>query len=112
MSERRVRFEQEATEDLERSVVYYRDEAGGEEVALRFVGAIEAACDLLLRHPEAGRRYETAVHPRLRDVRVWQLADFPYLIFYFHDVVDDVLLVLGVLEGHRDLPEVFRTRWG
>jgi plasmid stabilization system protein ParE len=69
VSERRIRFEQEANEDLEKGVIYYRDEAGGEEVALRFVGAVEAACDLLLRHPEAARRYETAVHPRLRDVQ-------------------------------------------
>ena len=107
MRPRRVRFEQEAIEDLEGGVSYYREQAG-EEVALRFVAAVEAACDLLVEQPEAGRRYETALHPRLRDVRAWPLGDFPYLIFY--QVDENVILVLGVLEGQQDLPEIFRTR--
>ena len=109
MSDRRVRFEQEAIEDLEEGVRYYREQAGA-EVALRFVAAVETACDLLVGQPEAGRQYETALHPRLRDVRAWTLGDFPYLVFY--KVTENLILVLGVIEGHQDLPEIFRKRWG
>ena len=109
MAKHRLRLEQEAIEDLEYGVHYYRDRAG-EEVALRFVGAIEDAFALLIEQPEAGRRYETAPTPRLREVRAWSLGAFPYLIFY--ELVESVVLILGVVEAHQDLPEVFRKRWG
>ncbi len=78
-------------------------------MALRFVGAVEGALGLLEERPEMGRRYDTAPTPRLRDVRAWPLGDFPYLVFY--EIVENVVLVLGVVEGHQDLPEVFRRRW-
>ena len=104
----RIRLEREAVEDLEVAVEHYAEKAG-EDVALRFVETTEHAFSLLAEHPEMGRRYEVALHPRLRDVRVWPLRDFPYLVFY--QVLDETVLVLALVEAHQDLPEFFRKRW-
>ena len=108
MGTHRVQLEQEAIEDYERGVRYYRDH-GGAEVALRFVDVVEHAFTLLAEQPEIGRRYETAPAERLRAVRAWPLREFPYLVFY--EVVETVVRVLGIVEAHQDLPEIFRKRW-
>jgi toxin ParE1/3/4 len=105
---RRLRIEQEAEEDLEASVRYYRDEAG-EDLALRFVDAVEGVFSLLNEHPEVGRKYESAPSPRLRELRAWPLADFPFLIFY--ELTEAEILIAGIVEGHQNLPEIFRKRW-
>ncbi len=108
MGTKRLRLEQEAEEDLEAGVLYYRDEAG-EEVALRFIAAVEDSFSLLREHPEAGRKYETAPSSRLREIHAWPLRVFPYIIFY--ELTDTEILVLGIIEGYQDLPEIFRKRW-
>ncbi len=106
---RRLRFEQEAEEDLERAIDYYRQEAG-EDVALRFVDVAFHAFSLLVEHPEMGRHYDAALDPRLRKVRAWPLREFPYVVFYVVSGDED-LDVLAVVEAHQDLPELLRRRW-
>lgn len=88
-----------ARRDVEAAVDYYILEAGT-EVALGFIDALEAAYDLIARHPETGSPqygYELG----LPDLRSISLKRYPYIVFY-RDQKDHVD-VWRVLHGKRDI---------
>lgn len=89
-----------ADRDVEVAIDYYlRD--GGEEVALRFVDALEQAYAHVGRHPATGSpRYGHELN--LPGLRSWPLQRYPYLVFYV--VRDDHIDVWRVLHGERDIP--------
>lgn len=70
------------------------------ELAERFVTELESTLQGLCSQPGVGsRRYEHFLEDR--SLRVWQLGQFPFLIFYRVD--DDLIDVLRVLHERRDL---------
>jgi len=95
-----ARLREAARRDVESAVGHYAGE-GGEALAVRFVGALRRALDLVARHPAAGSPrfgYEL----QLPGLRTHALRDFPYLVFYVER--DDFVDVWRVLHGSRDVP--------
>ena len=66
----------------------------------RFCDALEAALDLLSRHPEAGR---LAGFPLAPKVRRWGVSGFRNYLLFYQARTDGVLLV-RLLHGSRNLP--------
>jgi len=89
-----------ADQDLLEAVEYYLQDAG-DEVALRFVDAVEKAFRHIARHPASGSpRY--ALELELPGVRCWPVKHFPYLIFYVER--EDHIDVWRLLHGQQDIP--------
>jgi toxin ParE1/3/4 len=89
-----------ADQDIEAIIDRYLTE-GGADLALRFVDALETACQHLSRHPGTG----SARHAEALDIpglRSWGLRTFPYLVFYFER--SDAVEVWRVLHSRRDIP--------
>lgn len=102
---RRVVLRERARQDVEAAVDWYGRTAG-EDVALGFVDALEAALRHVERHPNSGStRY--SVELEIPALRSWQLDRFPYLVFYVER--DDHIDVWRVLHGHRDIPAWMRN---
>ncbi|MEM6656239.1 MAG: type II toxin-antitoxin system RelE/ParE family toxin [Planctomycetota bacterium] len=72
------------------------------DTALRFVDAVDQTADLLAANPLLGEAY---THPRFASLRFRPLTGFrSHLVFY--QVQADGILIIRVLQGSRDLPEV------
>jgi toxin ParE1/3/4 len=89
-----------AQRDIDDAAAQVQDEAGV-DVALRFLGAVESAFDLLARNPGVGSPRQATLL-RLPGVRCWPLRPWPQLIFYVER--DRALNVIRVLHGARDIP--------
>jgi plasmid stabilization system protein ParE len=88
--------------DVERQFQWYLANAN-EEIADRYLDAVEATCQLLRRHPLIGPRGGFS-HPKLRDWRfVVVLRPFQKHILFYEIAGGDVLL-RRAMHGHRDLP--------
>jgi toxin ParE1/3/4 len=77
----------------------YYVEVAGRHTADEVVRGITEVCTLLEEHPFAGRA-RNEVRPGLRSI-----AASPHVVFY--RVQDDVAEIARVLDGRRDLDEVF-----
>jgi len=89
-----------ARRDFEDAVDYNAHEAG-EQIALRFIDAIESAFRAIAGHPAAGSpRY--AYELDLPGLRTWLVKRHPYLIFYIDQ--ENHIDVWRVLHTQRDIP--------
>ena len=71
--------------------------------ALNFIDEVEAAEELLRQSPGIGRFYDKD-HSRLSTLQVYVLPKFKsYLVFYC--VESDLLVMVHLLHGARDLPK-------
>lgn len=91
-----------AAADIEAAMAYYRDEAG-EQVALDFVDALEAAISTLRDQPLIGS-LRFAYELEIPDLRTWPLEQFPHLVFYVPGA--EHVDVWRVLHAKRDIPSV------
>jgi plasmid stabilization system protein ParE len=75
------------------------------DVALRFVDAVELACQRISENPETGFifGFESI---RLREVRVLIVPEFPNHLVFFRKQADEVR-VLRVLHASRDITREF-----
>ena len=74
------------------------------EAALRFYDAVDQTFRHIRDHPTRWPRYELD-HPKLANVRKRAVVGFQnYLVFYQIDA--DVVAVIRVLHGARDIPSV------
>lgn len=89
-----------ARQDIDDALTYYLAEAG-EDVALRFIDAVEAALRHLSAHPSSGS-LRFAYELDLPGLRAWPLRRFPWLVFYSES--DQQVDVWRVLHGRRDIP--------
>jgi toxin ParE1/3/4 len=97
---RRVVLRERARHDVETAVDWYRSNAG-EDTAMGFVDALEAALWHVESYPRSGSsRY--SVELEIPALRCWQLVGFPYLVFYVER--DDHIDVWRVLHSHSDIP--------
>lgn len=93
-----------ARRDVDEAVVYYLD-AGGAQVALGFIDALEAAYIHLGHYPSTGSlRYAHELD--LPGLRIWPLSGYPHLVFYLER--EDHVDVWRVLHGERDIPAWMR----
>lgn len=75
------------------------------DAALRFVEAIEKACERLAEMPNIGRIREFN-NPRLMGIRMWPVPGFSrYIIFY--QANEAQVRVLRILHSARDIPALF-----
>lgn len=97
----KVLYRQTASDDVIRQFRYYLVELNLPQVALRFREALRQTLDFLRQHPLVGARYQLS-DPQSHNLRSWPVAGFEAVrIFYFLD--EDVLRVVRVLHGKRDL---------
>jgi toxin ParE1/3/4 len=96
----RLRFSAGAKDDLDSIAEYIARESGSRAVAERFARGLRDKCIDLARAPiQMGR-----ARPELRrDLRSHPYRN--YVIFFRY--VGDVLEVVNVLEGHRDIATFF-----
>lgn len=95
---RSIIWSPEAEADLEDIWTYYA-ESSGREVANAIVRAIGDTCRMLEEHPRAGRE-RNEVRTDLRSA-----LSSPYVIFY--RIRNDVPEIVRVLDGRRDIDEIF-----
>jgi toxin ParE1/3/4 len=89
-----------ANSDIAEAIDHYLIE-GGEDVALGFVDALEAAFKHVGRWPATGSpRYGHALD--LPGLRFWPCTRHPYLVFYVEK--DEQIEVWRVLHAGRDIP--------
>lgn len=89
-----------AVRDVDEALGFYLEE-GGEDVALRFVDALERAYSHIGRQPASGSpRYAHELD--IPGLRSWPVTPFPHLIFYLER--QDHIDVWRVLHGRRDIP--------
>lgn len=89
-----------AQRDIEDIIAYYITE-GGEDLALRFIDALQQGFQRIARHPGVGSpRY--AYELGLEGLRALPLRHFPMLVFYMER--PDHIDVWRVLHGQSDIP--------
>jgi toxin ParE1/3/4 len=89
-----------ANTDVDEHIAHYLVEAT-ERVAHGFGDALEQAYSHISRHPGTGSPRD-AHELNLPDLRFWQLARYPYLVFYVER--PDHIDVWRVLHDQRDIP--------
>lgn len=97
--QRAVRVLEEALQDSEAAIEWYRAEAG-DELASRFAQEVDAALALLAEWPFSGRAYDETR-------RAVVLRTFPFLILY--RVTSKAIEVLAVAHGRRH-PQFWQER--
>lgn len=100
MTLRRLEESARAASDIEIAAGHYRALAGADS-AFAFIQSLEAVYALIAEHPDIGSpRYGHAL--RLPKLRHHKLARYPWLVFYV--VEPDVIVIVRVLDGRRDIP--------
>lgn len=93
-----------AAQDIELAITRYQQEAG-DDIALAFIGELEAAYRLIKDHPEIGSpRYAHAMN--IPGLRHRKLRRYPWLVFYI--VKANALEIIRVLDAHRDIPAMLQ----
>jgi toxin ParE1/3/4 len=99
-----------AQDDILRQFRWYLLEQDASDAAFRFVEAVEASVEQLVRMPNMGARREMR-NPALKGLRLWPVKDFDeFLIFYV--VAGDTLRVIRILHGKRDVDRILRKKSG
>ena len=96
-----VRFSAAARNDLAQIYHYIRERSGSGETAKRFVHELREKCAELATAPIIMGRPRTELRPDLRSH-----SHKSYVILFRY--VGGVLEVVNVIEGHRDIPALFR----
>lgn len=97
---RRLRYFDEAIDDLLQIERYIAAESGDEDIAVRFTKKLQAQCRKLAELPgQLGRP-----RPEIRD-GIRSIPFGNYIIFFRYD--DPYFYVISIIEGHRDIDSVF-----
>jgi toxin ParE1/3/4 len=95
-----VRLRRLAADDVEAAIDHLLAEAP-EDVAARFLAAVERALQQIGRHPHSGSlRFSHDLD--IPELRAWPLTGFPYLVFYVER--DSEIDVWRILHTRRDIP--------
>jgi toxin ParE1/3/4 len=94
-------WREQAERDFDDAVGYYLTE-GGDDLAIRFVEAVDVGLRHVAVQPATGSpRY--AVELQMSGLRSWRLKKFPYLLAYFDG--GDCIELVRVLHERRDIAE-------
>lgn len=98
---RQLRFTPAAECDLAEIFDYVADTSGSPETARRFAASVEIECTNLARLPSKLGR----LRPELRS----DLRSFPFkgYVIFFQYLDDDILEIVHIIEGHRDVIAIF-----
>lgn len=86
--------------DIDAILDYYISHAG-DEVALGFIAAWQAALRRIEENPDIGSK-RLAKPGQMENLRVWPIRGFPHLVLYRRGDTD--LTILRVLHAARDIP--------
>jgi toxin ParE1/3/4 len=101
----KVFYRQTANDDVIRQFRYYIVDQNLPEVAVRFRDAVRRTAESLCQHPLIGSRYHPK-NPQLESLRSWPIVGFEAIrIYYLLD--NDIIGVIRVLHGKRDLKHIF-----
>ncbi len=103
MKKRTIVFRLKAMEDVED--IAYHIAADNPNAAIAFRETLEQTCALLAEMPDIGM-LRSFGNPKLENIRLWPLKRFEkYLLIYCAH--DEVLDIIRVVHGARDLPALF-----
>jgi plasmid stabilization system protein ParE len=97
----RLRYAAQAQDDLVAITLYIADRSGSRVTAERFAARLRAKCREIARSPIVLGRPRPDLLP---DIRSQTFGN--YMIFFRH--VGDVVEIVNVIEGHRDIEAIFR----
>jgi len=96
----RLRYSASARADLELIATYIAEKSGSRAIAERFTGELRRKCADLAAAPIRMGRARNELRPGLRS--------HPYKLYViFFRYVGDVLEIVNVIEGHRDIAALF-----
>ncbi|MBP7339806.1 type II toxin-antitoxin system RelE/ParE family toxin [Niveispirillum sp.] len=98
---RRLSYTKAAARDLADILSYLAERAGDGEPALRFVQRLKGQCRRLAELPGALGRPRDDIRPGIRS-----FAYRGYVILFRYE--DDVLRIIAVIEGHRDIDTLMK----
>jgi plasmid stabilization system protein ParE len=98
-----VRKSDDFIADIERQYRWYLKTAN-EDVAERYLTAVEATCRLLGQYPQLGP-HGGFDHSRLRDWRFFVVFRPFKKHVLFYEVIDGDAVMRRAMHGHRDLPQ-------
>ena len=98
-----VRKSDDFIADVERQYRWYLKNAN-EDVAERYLNAVEATCRLLGQHPQLGPRGGFD-HPRLRAWRFFVVFRPFQKHVLFYEVIESETVMRRAMHGHRELPQ-------
>ena len=98
---RQLRFTPKAVQDLLEIFDYIADTSGNPEIARKFVAEIELQCAKLARLSSRVGRLRRELRPDLRSV------PFGNYVIFFRYLDKDILEIVHLIEGHRDIPAIF-----
>ncbi len=83
-------------------IVTYLVHEASEEIAMRFLAALERSLSSIKSQPGMGSPRWRWAHPKLAGIRHWPVTGFPnYLVFYRSTEIG--IFVVRILHGSRDL---------
>jgi toxin ParE1/3/4 len=98
---RRLRVLDSARNDIAQTYAYIEEQSGSAAVAERFVRQLNDQCRRLARLPGTLGR----ARPELRhDIRS---TPFKGYVIFFRYLEDDILEIVHIIEGHRDVIAIF-----
>ncbi len=98
---RRLRILDGARRDIAQIYAYIEQQSGHSSVAERFVRRLNEQCRRLARLPGTIGRARPELRPDVRSAR------FKGYVIFFRYVDDDLLEVVHIIEGHRDIDTMF-----
>jgi toxin ParE1/3/4 len=99
-----------AQDDILRQFRWYLVDQDAPDAAFRFVEAVEASVEQLLRMPNMGAPRELR-NPALKGLRLWPVKDFDEF-FIFYVVAGDTVRVIRILHGKRDVDRILKKESG
>jgi toxin ParE1/3/4 len=98
---RQLRFTPAAEHDLAEIFDYIADASGSPETARRFAANVEAQCGKLAQLPSTLGRPRPELRP--------DVCSFPFkgYVIFFRYLDDDILEIIHIIEGRRDIAAIF-----
>ena len=96
-----LRFTPAVERDLAEISDYIADASGSPETARRFAASVETQCANLARPPSTLGRPRPELRP---DVRSFPFKGY---VIFFRYLDDEILEVVHIIEGHRDVAVIF-----
>ena len=95
-----------AQDDIQRQFRYYLVHEDASEVAWKFLDAAEESIQFVVRNPQLGSP-RFLPNKTLKGLRAWPIAGFEDIWIYYVQA-EDVVRIVRVLHGRRDLARILR----
>ncbi|MCD8321902.1 MAG: type II toxin-antitoxin system RelE/ParE family toxin [Oscillospiraceae bacterium] len=104
-SEYRYQFTLRARDDLDDIVRYISIELSNPAAAASFVGALQEAIHEACLFPTSGSRVENEFLP---SINIRKKVIHNYIMYYSPNTTEEVIQILRIIYGRRDMDEILR----